>query len=380
MESMSLQPARLTTRKRYSLAAVLLVQVAVAVWMISPHKALVMGAISRVMSAPSQPDTFALELAERPPTTKPCQARLENVRNAYMSSFHCRRGSGQCFTKCPGFGIKNKHNKRWLDSGWLEVEHMVPLMRDQYSAQHTFTYVDVGCDKGQEVTYILDQFDKATVVALELRPEVAKVCRSNGNKAIRHPSQQNFMALNIGASMDDRMGKFRSRNDRSTLLLDSSEIGKEIEYSSIDSIWDKYIKPRPLDLLKLDAEGWDGWILVNGTKSLLESKLVKHVIFEYHGTIVTWHGQLKDFTRRLYGLGYACFLITCSYLFPLSPAFWHDRLEYRGTGNVFCGLAGDGSLLSRIHRNYYEGEGFIGTGDGRKVKTDEPPAGKTPEW
>jgi hypothetical protein len=36
-------------------------------------------------------------------------------------------------------------------------------------------------------------------------------------------------------------------------------------------------------LLKTDAEGWDGLILNNGSRALLESRTVQTFIFEYHG-------------------------------------------------------------------------------------------------
>mmetsp|Transcript_6794 Transcript_6794/g.11224 ORF Transcript_6794/g.11224 Transcript_6794/m.11224 type:complete len:96 (-) Transcript_6794:48-335(-) len=53
------------------------------------------------------------------------------------------------------------------------------------------------------------------------------------------------------------------------------------------------------------------------------------------------------------------------------------KYEYRGHGNVFCGLARDPKVkLAETYRRYYEGEGFIGTGEKRKHLREETKPGK----
>jgi hypothetical protein len=118
-----------------------------------------------------------------------------------------------------------------------------------------------------------------------------------------------------------------------------------------------------INLLKIDAEGWDGWILQNGTKNLLQQNLIQAFVFEYHGRAggvgVYYHGRLEDFVTKFWTWGYTCFHITCPFLFPLTPpGMWQEDYEYYSQGNVLCLLPGE--LLMRTYENFYGNPGIKG--------------------
>jgi hypothetical protein len=55
---------------------------------------------------------------------------------------------------------------------------------------------------------------------------------------------------------------------------------------------------------------------------------------------VFWHGELRTFTTEFWRLGYQCFHITATFLFPLTPPeLWHPGYEVR-RGGVAVASAG----------------------------------------
>lgn len=98
---------------------------------------------------------------------------------------------------------------------------------------------------------------------------------------------------------------------------------------------------RPVFLLKLDIEGYEPLVL-RQSRQILAKKLVKFIVFEYSEN--AWHETLQPIIDFLNSVGYFCFLITRSELFPISFEFWTDDYLNPVWSNVFCGVVGDPDL------------------------------------
>ncbi|KAI9018958.1 S-adenosyl-L-methionine-dependent methyltransferase [Hyaloraphidium curvatum] len=112
-------------------------------------------------------------------------------------------------------------------------------------------------------------------------------------------------------------------------------------------------------LLKIDAEGFDGWV-VRGTEELLRQKRVKYLVFEYNPKWFETGRQitLKETLSFLDGLGYICYWILKDYLIPASGTYWVDAYEDKSWSNFFCGRKTDPELA--IVLRLYSHDLFIG--------------------
>jgi len=264
---------------------------------------------------------------------------------------------------------------------------MLPLMEDIYkqagvgvNPTRPFVYLDVGCKLAEEAVQVLQKFPNSTVVALEMRPEFAAKCEANA-RAAASPSQSVVVVLNKAAAMTAGQGKFAVRGDASSIRPHDAPGGEEgaskpkensipIEFVTLESVWEEHLAPMPINLLKTDAEGWDGLILQNGARDLLRNRTVDAFIFEYHGRKagVYFHGKLQDYVTQFWEWGYTCFHITCSFLFPLTPPdMWLPEYEYYAQGNVFCALSGS-RLLWKTYENYFGDPGFKDSFEARQTE------------
>jgi len=73
--------------------------------------------------------------------------------------------------------------------------------------------------------------------------------------------------------------------------------------------------------------------------------------------MVYWHGELRAFAAEFWRLGYQCFHITATFLFPLTPPeLWSAGYEFYAQGNVVCSLPGP--VLTSLYENYYGDPGI----------------------
>lgn len=300
-----------------------------------------------------------------------CAPQLQQLQKHFRAAWICDpegfvngNGRRQCYFKAPG--------GRWLQNGWLEVKEMLPLMvpalRKAVSATTPFVYMDVGCKDAEEAVFVLHTFPEgAQVVALEMRSEWAEVCESKCKEAASASSS--VTVLNQAAAVRAGTGSFNPNADSSSIATDGEPGGVHVEFVTLTSVWEQYIAPRKVHLLKTDAEGWDGLILNNGSRALLESRTVQTFIFEYHGKHagVFWHGELRTFTTEFWRLGYQCFHITATFLFPLTPPeLWHPGYEFYAQGNVICSLPGP--VLTSLYEGFYGDPGFSNSFEARKTE------------
>ncbi|KAK3240352.1 hypothetical protein CYMTET_49801 [Cymbomonas tetramitiformis] len=164
-----------------------------------------------------------------------------------------------CYNKCPG--------GRWVNNGWIDVEDTLPLMSDDYLPENEFVYLDIGCKVAEEVQFVLKRYPRAKVVAMEMRQEMARKCEANA-KAMSSDGQS-ITVLNQAAATSSTRGAFEVRGDSSSIisaadLEGGKRKGTEIDFVTLDSVWRKYLAPSRINLMKLDAEGWDGLILKHG--------------------------------------------------------------------------------------------------------------------
>lgn len=121
----------------------------------------------------------------------------------------------------------------------------------------------------------------------------------------------------------------------------------EVEVVALDDVFLKNLREekKPIHLLSIDAEGFDGKVL-RGAHGLLEDKLVKFLVFEYNWKWENVPGMsLRRSTEELHGLGYSCFLLAANTLIPLSGDWWQDDYEFWQWANVLCGQRGDRDLF-----------------------------------
>ena len=104
---------------------------------------------------------------------------------------------------------------------------------------------------------------------------------------------------------------------------------------------DLNLTTNPVYLLKIDVEGFDGWVL-QGAVETLKRQEVKFILFEYNASWRATDVSLKDIVEWLYSLRYHCFLIMpVSGLIPLYRQFWSEFYETWRWSNVFCGRESD---------------------------------------
>ena len=105
-------------------------------------------------------------------------------------------------------------------------------------------------------------------------------------------------------------------------------------------------RPRRSIFLKIDAEGYDGAILINsktGPGSALDA--VRAVEFEYH-RVGKWglevdQVRLEDVVTKLDGAGMDCYLEYADKLVHLTGTCWTSAYEFFSWSNVLCVRRGD---------------------------------------
>ncbi len=111
--------------------------------------------------------------------------------------------------------------------------------------------------------------------------------------------------------------------------------------TSVDEYYEQNFKSRKIDVLEIDTEGFDPLVLKGATK-VLQSNLVRLLIFEYHGMAEWQKKDLKDVVDSLDQVGYDCYFMmnTKRSLLRLTGC-WVSAFEFHSWSNVACVWRGD---------------------------------------
>ncbi|KAG2431411.1 hypothetical protein HXX76_009426 [Chlamydomonas incerta] len=130
--------------------------------------------------------------------------------------------------------------------------------------------------------------------------------------------------------------------------------GAPVNVTTLDNELSEAGMPTYLDVLKIDAEGFDP-IVMAGAYHLLRSHRVGLLAFEYHSLWFRSGGKLRLCLDYLEELGYSCYF-DGPRLVKLSGC-WHHELEIDRCSNVVCAVQGSayddalfkGSFVAQSH-------------------------------
>jgi hypothetical protein len=125
-----------------------------------------------------------------------------------------------------------------------------------------------------------------------------------------------------------------------------SSLGRiTIPVTTIDHLWPQLpsllnlteegkLKERRVDILMIDTEGSDALVLEGGSKTLA-NRLVRLLIFEYHGYCPWPLTTLHEVVKTLHSYGYVCYFEGQNRLWRLSGC-WSSLYEFYAWANVIC--------------------------------------------
>ncbi|KAG2436995.1 hypothetical protein HYH02_011427 [Chlamydomonas schloesseri] len=130
--------------------------------------------------------------------------------------------------------------------------------------------------------------------------------------------------------------------------------GSPVNVTTLDVELSEAGMPTYLDVLKIDAEGFDP-VVMAGAYHLLRSHRVGLLAFEYHSLWFRSGGKLRLCLDYLEELGYSCYF-DGPRLVKLSGC-WHHELEIDRCSNVVCAVQGSpyddtlfkGSFIAQAH-------------------------------
>jgi hypothetical protein len=93
-------------------------------------------------------------------------------------------------------------------------------------------------------------------------------------------------------------------------------------------------KGRRVDILMIDTEGYDALVLEGGA-STLSNRLIRLLIFEYHGYCPWPLTSLHEVIKTLHSYGYLCYFEGQNRLWRLSGC-WSSLYEFYSWSNVLC--------------------------------------------
>jgi FkbM family methyltransferase len=99
---------------------------------------------------------------------------------------------------------------------------------------------------------------------------------------------------------------------------------EDVEVRKLDTVLDEYLNGTPVSLLKIDTEGYEGYVIAGGSK-LLESGLVEIIVMEVSPNFgeVSYLNNLKD----LLGEQYTWFTLEESGKFKRKPTLYRITLQ-----------------------------------------------------
>ncbi|UJR18068.1 hypothetical protein I4U23_004968 [Adineta vaga] len=115
---------------------------------------------------------------------------------------------------------------------------------------------------------------------------------------------------------------------------------------------DNFIKEngifRKIDVLKIDAEGFDP-LIIQGAENILNQHQVKILLFEYHGIGMWSQTSLFQVITNLDKKGYICYQLGKTGLFQLTSC-WSSKFEKKVWSNVLCLSRRESKLMVYIEK------------------------------
>ncbi|OGX20235.1 MAG: hypothetical protein A2Y00_07350 [Omnitrophica WOR_2 bacterium GWF2_43_52] len=100
--------------------------------------------------------------------------------------------------------------------------------------------------------------------------------------------------------------------------LSAGERQAEVRVARLDDILEDIVSHKPVDVLKIDVEGADTWVLL-GAKNVLRDKKIKHIFFEENSTRMRpLHIAHNEAVRFLQSFGYTVKYLTQSIVYAHS--------------------------------------------------------------
>lgn len=163
---------------------------------------------------------------------------------------------------------------------------------------------DVGANKGQYSTLLIQHYPKASIYSFEPNPNTFEVIKNSIGDKI------NLFNIGMGESLGQLDLHFDKNDETSVQATSDPEILKEIaktenitsvkiEIDTIDNFCATH-KIEEIDLLKIDTEGFEIEV-IDGAQKMLSASKIKAIQFEFNEVNIIRKHFLKDFYDLLPG-------------------------------------------------------------------------------
>lgn len=202
--------------------------------------------------------------------------------------------------------------------------------------QEHFTYIDIGANKGFNINKVLYALDPSyTTTAKQWKHLFGKdcgVCNDCEENLIKTNTmtkidviaielsmltsrrlkyilwQQNINATIFHAAAGNKLGyTFENKIGEGDEDQGISTIGTKVPMITVDYIM-QTLMLKSIDYLKIDAEGFDKFVL-DGARNVLKDRKVKRLQFEYHASGEWGKQSLRDVILMFRNDSYTCFWI-----------------------------------------------------------------------
>jgi FkbM family methyltransferase len=176
------------------------------------------------------------------------------------------------------------------------------LLLEKLALMDVNTVFDVGANVGEWTGMALDFFPKARIHSFELSEKTFKLL-------VKNVRQDRAVLNNVGLSDSVGVIKYRDYGEGSgvnTMVLGADFHGACELVDGMVTTGDVYCQQHGIsfiDLLKIDVEGGESYVL-QGFRKMLAEKRIKVVQFEYGYTNGDVHFLMKDFFGFFEDLGY----------------------------------------------------------------------------
>ncbi len=202
-----------------------------------------------------------------------------------------------------------------VNGEFLLIETVAPAVR---------FFVDVGAHTGDWTSYLLERAPAAKGVLFEPNPRLAKPLAARF-----HTEMEAVLVLAL--AVGDQVGEGVLHLHESEMLSSLSVVGSESARGAVAvgvTTLDHEANSWPLiDLLKIDAEGYDALVLA-GARGLLERHGICVLTFEYNESWRRSGSTLGATLRFLDDLGYTCCLVSPNGLRAFDYELWGEFFEY----------------------------------------------------
>lgn len=197
--------------------------------------------------------------------------------------------------KYPDQNVTLKFNSKIsLDLSKEDIGHQLIILNGFYELKLTRSIlklakrggllVDVGANYGYFTCHWASSNPVNTVIAFEASPDNLKPLKNNISKN-NLDSRVNVESFALGQSNGKLNFKLFNESNQTgwggLTIQGNEEEGKaeiEVEVKTLDSYFDTHPEIE-IDVLKIDVEGADTWVL-KGAEKLLEKKRIKHIFYE----------------------------------------------------------------------------------------------------